>query len=262
MDGAEARHWPEYFMEAALLGLFMVSAGLFGTLLEYPGSPVRAAIGDPLVRRALMGLAMGVTAAALIYSPWGQRSGAHFNPAVTLTFWRLGKVRSRDALAYAGFQAGGALAGVLLVWAAVGSPFADPAVAFVVTRPGTAGTAVAFAAEVAISGFLMLVILEATNRPRVARFTGLLAGALVALYIAVESPLSGMSINPARTFGSSVPSEIWTGWWVYLTAPPLGMLLAAELYRRRGRAPRCAKLHHQNDQPCIFRCGYAAARGD
>lgn len=262
MFGALARHWPEYLMEAALLGLFMVSAGLCGTLLEYPGSPVRAAIGDPLVRRALMGLAMGTTAIGLIYSPWGKRSGAHFNPAVTLTFWRLGKVRSADAIAYAAFQAAGAVAGVLLVWAAVGSPFTDPAVAFVVTRPGMAGTTVAFAAEVAISGLLMLVILEATNRPRLARFTGVFAGGLLALYILVEAPLSGTSINPARTFGSSLPSEIWTAWWVYLTAPPLGMLLAAEIYRRRGRAARCAKLHHDNDQPCIFRCGYAAAGGE
>jgi aquaporin Z len=93
-------HWPEYLMEAAGLGIFMVSACGFGTLLEYPASPVRQAIPDPLARRALMGLAMGLTAIALVYSPWGKRSGAHLNPAVTWTFWRLGKVAPRDALAY------------------------------------------------------------------------------------------------------------------------------------------------------------------
>ena len=69
-------HWPEYLMEAAGLGLFLVSAGLFGTLLEYPQSSVHRAVPDPLHRRMLMGLAMGLTAVAILYSPWGKQSGA------------------------------------------------------------------------------------------------------------------------------------------------------------------------------------------
>jgi aquaporin Z len=85
-------HWPEYLMEAWGLGTFMISAGAFVTLIEYPGSPVQQAIADPDIRRALIGLAMGLTAIGIIYSPWGQRSGAHINPSVTLTFLRLGKV--------------------------------------------------------------------------------------------------------------------------------------------------------------------------
>jgi aquaporin Z len=65
-----------------------------------------------------------------------------------------------------------------------------------------------------------------------------------------------MSMNPARTFGSALPPMIWNGLWVYLTAPPLGMLFAAELYLwRRGRqAVKCCKLHHDNNKRCIF-CG-------
>src|SRR5262245_16438024 len=90
-------HWPEYLMEAAGLGIFMISAGLFTTLIEYPGSPLNHMIASRFVRRGLIGLAMGVTAIVLIYSPWGQQSGAHYNPAVTLTFFRLGKVRPWDA---------------------------------------------------------------------------------------------------------------------------------------------------------------------
>jgi len=86
-------HWPEYLTEAAGLGLFMLSACVFTTLLEYPGSPAHQAIADPFLRRVLIGIAMGLTAVGLIYSPWGQRSGAHLNPSVTLAFWRLGKVQ-------------------------------------------------------------------------------------------------------------------------------------------------------------------------
>src|SRR5256885_1565975 len=93
-------HWPEALMEALGLGLFMISAGVFGTVLEYPGSPVHRAIPDPLARRALMGMVMGLTAIGLAYSPWGRRSGAHNNPAFTWTFFRLGRVKGRVALLY------------------------------------------------------------------------------------------------------------------------------------------------------------------
>lgn len=67
-------------------------------MIEYSGSPVQQAIADPDIRRALIGLAMGLTAIGIIYSPWGQRSGAHINPSGTLTFLRLGKVAPWDAL--------------------------------------------------------------------------------------------------------------------------------------------------------------------
>ena len=75
MRSALGTHWPEYLMEAAGLGIFMVSAGGFGIVLFHPASPVALAIADPLPRRFLMGCAMGLTAAGLIYSPWGKQSG-------------------------------------------------------------------------------------------------------------------------------------------------------------------------------------------
>src|SRR4051812_49408779 len=137
--GALKAHWPEYLMEAWGLGTFMVSAGVFGTLLFHPASPVARAVPDPLTLRALMGVLMGLTAVALIYSPWGRQSGAHLNPAVTLTFLRLGKVRPWDALFYVLAQAAGGTAGVLLVAAALGPFFREPPVAYVATAPGEAG---------------------------------------------------------------------------------------------------------------------------
>src|SRR5262245_52976536 len=88
MFDAIKRHWPEYLMEAVGLALFMISACLFGTILQHPSSPVRQAIGDDVVRRVLMGLAMGATLVAIVYSPWGKQSGAHLNPSFTLTFFR------------------------------------------------------------------------------------------------------------------------------------------------------------------------------
>src|SRR3989449_10330086 len=139
MTNALSRHWPEYMIEAAGLGLFMASAGLLGVLLYHPASPAVDAVADPFVRRVVMALAMGLTAIALIYSPWGQRSGAHFNPAVTLTFFRLGRVAGWDAVFYAMAQIGGGLSGILAVAALTGGGVAHPARSRRAARPGAGG---------------------------------------------------------------------------------------------------------------------------
>jgi aquaporin Z len=138
---------------------------------------------------------------------------------------------------------------------------ADPTVNYVVTVPGRFGPWMAFVAEVLISFVLMSVVLRVSNNRTLNRFTGLCAGFLVATYITLEAPLSGMSMNPARTFGSALSAQVWTALWVYFLAPPLGMLLAAELYVRWHGAHRvlCAKLHHNNTRRCIFHCDYAGA---
>jgi len=245
-------------MEAAGLGFFMVSACLFGTLFEHPLSPVRQSLVDPFVRRVFMGIAMGLTAVTIIYSPWGKQSGAHINPAVTLTFYRLKKLDRPDAAFYVIAQFAGASLGVALSALLLRGLLGAPEVNYVVTAPGLSGVGAAFWAEVGISFGLMTVVLFATNHRRLARFTGLFAGALVATYISLEAPVSGMSMNPARSFGSAVVAWLWNAHWIYFTAPPIGMLLAAEIYLRvRGaHSILCAKLHHQNDRRCIFHCGY------
>ncbi len=249
-------HWPEYGCEAAELGLFMISAGLFTILLHHPSSPVLNIIPAPFVRRMLTGVTMGATAVALIFSPLGKRSGAHFNPAVTLTFWRLGKVKNWDAIFYIVAQFIGGIIGVLAVALFARMALAHPAVNYVATLPGPRGVWVAFAAESAIAFLLMSVVLRVSNTPHLARFTGAFAGALVAIYITFEAPLSGMSMNPARTFGSAFVAHLWTGLWIYFTGPVLAMQLAASVYLRRRGVVYCAKYHHYNSQRCIFNCRF------
>ncbi len=247
-------HWPEYLMEAAGLGLFMISAAVVTSLLEYPHSPLYQLLPDPVVRRVLIGMAMGLTAIGIIYSPWGKRSGAHLNPAVTMTFFRLGKIQGLDALFYVLAQFAGGLIGLLVAAKGIGMAIEHPTVNYVVTVPGLNGTGIAFAAEAGISFGLMLVVLIVSSQTKLNTWTGVFAGALVAAYITVEAPLSGMSMNPARSFASALPANLWTDFWVYLTAPLLGMLLAAECYVRFSGARRvlCAKLYHDNDTRCIF----------
>jgi aquaporin Z len=100
MISTATKHWPEYLMEAACLGLFMVSACSFTVLLQHPASVIQQMLPSAFVRHLLTGVALGVTAIALIYSPWGKQSGAHLNPSVTLTFFRLGRIEPWDACFY------------------------------------------------------------------------------------------------------------------------------------------------------------------
>jgi aquaporin Z len=260
MVDAIKKHWPEYLMEAVELGLFMFSACAFTVLLYHPSSPVAQTIHDGVLRRLLMGTAMGSTAIAIIFSPIGKRSGAHFNPAVTWTFFRLGKIGAWDAAFFTLFQFAGGMAGIILASITLGNSVAHQSVKYATTVPGAHGPIVAFVAELLISFILMSVVLRVSNTKRFARWTGVCAGALVATYITIESPISGMSMNPARTFSSAVSAHIWMSLWIYFIAPPLGMLLAAEVYQRlnAGRAIVCAKLHHHNNQRCIFRCNFEA----
>jgi aquaporin Z len=249
-------HWPEYLIEAGAIGAFMISAAAFAALLYHPSSMVAARISSELLRRGLMGLAMGLTAVAIIYSRWGQRSGAHLNPAITLTFFRLGKIAPRDLLGYIAGQFAGGILGIAAAAAALGTLVSHPSVNYVATMPGPLGDGVAFVAEGAMSFVLMSTVLALSNHPRFARFTGICAGTLVWTYITFEQPLSGMSMNAARTFGSALLAWDFSGLWVYFTAPLVGMVLASEVYTRRVGVQRvlCAKFHHPQNGPCIFRC--------
>ena len=250
-------------MEASLLAIFMVSACVFVVLLEHPASALHQSIEDPIVRRWLMGAAMGGTLMGIVYSPWGQRSGAHLNPFLTMTFFSLGKIDRWDAVFYSLAHFAGAAAGVLVAVAVIGAPVGHGAVNYAVTVPGPAGAWVAFAAEILISLLMITTVLTTSNTKRLSRYTGLFAGALVAIYIAAESPYSGMSMNPARTLGSALFADEWTAIWVYFTAPLIAMLGGGQLFRlRRGaHAVLCAKLHHHNRKRCIFRCNYGEIDG-
>lgn len=261
---ALASHWPEYLIEAALLACFMLSACAFTVLLEHPSSPLHRSIDNPLVRRMLMGLAMGATLIAIVYSPPGRRSGAHLNPYLTLTYFMLGKIARWDAIFYACSQLVGGALGVFIASLLIGAPVSQDAVNYAVTIPGSGGAWVAFAAEIMISTLMILTVLTASNTKSLSRFTGLIAGALVAVFITVEAPLSGMSMNPARTLGSALFAGEWRSIWVYFTAPLIAMVAGGQLFRlRKGpHAVLCAKLHHHNTTQCIFRCNYGAINGN
>ncbi len=126
------------------------------------------------------------------------------------------------------------------------------------------GDAIAFEAEFLISFLMMSTVLMSSNSKRASRWTPCLAATLVFLFITLESPLSGMSMNPARTLGSAAIAGEWRSIWVYFTAPTLGMGAAGLLFRFRSGVNRvfCAKLHHHTtNEPCIFNCRYGELHG-
>jgi aquaporin Z len=147
----------------------------------------------------------------------------------------------------------GGILGVLVASMILRGWLAHPDVRFAVTvpRPGEVWTP--FLSELGIS-FVMMSVVLAMSSSRYQGWTGIAAGLLVATYIAFEAPLSGMSMNPARSLGSALPAGIWDSLWIYFVAPPLGMLLATQVWGAR-RATGCAKVVHMPDARCIH-CGF------
>jgi aquaporin Z len=259
MIGTLRRHWRLYVYEGAELAWFMVAACLATVLLFGAGSVGVREIASAALRRLVMGAAMGGTAVMIIHSPMGKRSGAHFNPAITLTYLWLGKIGVWDAVGYVVGQFVGGVAGVGLVKMVMGRALAQPSVKYAVTVPGIGGTAGAFGAELFMAALLMGVVLWMTNRRGLAAYTGYAVGVLITGYVFFFAPVSGFSINPARTVGSAVFAQAWTAEWVYFVAPLMGMFGAALLYVHWFgiESVLCAKLHAAPSVLCPFECGVA-----
>ncbi len=259
---AFSQNWRLYLYEGLELAIFMISACVCTLFLFHPEYPAVRMIPSPMLRRIVMGIAMGLTAILIIHSPMGKSSGAHFNPAITLTYLQLRKIAIWDAIFYTVFQFAGGVFGVGASLLVLGKPLTDPGVEYAVTIPGKYGTAAAFTAELFMATLLMGAVLWTSNRPRLAPYTGYCVGVLIALYILFFAPVSGFSINPARTVGSAVFANIWTAGWVYFTAPLVEMMGAAEAYIR-SHGPEgmlCAKLHSDPAYLCPFRCHHPLHR--
>ena len=155
----------------------------------------------------------------------GHISGAHFNPAVTAGFWLSRRFPGREVFPYALAQLSGGTAGALLLRALLG---ADARATATVPRVPLLS---ALVLETALTFFLMLVIMAVATDHRVASpAAGLAVGLTVGFDALMGGPLTGASMNPARTFGPAVATGIWTGHWLYWVGPVLGAGLAVLTY--------------------------------
>ena len=250
-------------------------------LSEFAGTAIMMAIGvaaiamfwapdSPLprieierLRLLATGLVFAGGATMVVYSPLGRTSGGHLNPAVTCAFWRLKRIGTRDAAVYVTAQTLGAIAGVAVAQFAAGD--LASAVELGMTRPGMGvSTLAACVFEVLIAFALMFLILTCLNRPRLAPRTGILAGLLVATLVTIEAPLTGTSLNPARSFAPALLMQHLDGVWIYIVAPTIGAVAAAMAWRGRLGARQsliCAKLYHAGASPCQFAtCPYVTLR--
>jgi aquaporin Z len=221
----------KYLDEGLGLGLFMVSAGFFDALIEYQGLPLRHIITSSLFRRFLIGLAMGLTALYIFTSKFGTQSGAYINPAVTIIRFRLGDINLAETFFYILFQLVGGSLGLYLVALFFPAWMKSDEVNYIVTIPGKSGVWVAFEMEFLISFILISVVLFMGIKKSWDKFTPYVVSFLIVLFITFEAPFSGMSMNPARTFASAIVANEWKDFWLYCTAPTMGMLLGEFVYR-------------------------------
>lgn len=227
-------HWQFYLMEAFGLAGFVIGAGLLTILLEHPDLPVmKSAFGkNAVLRRVPLGIIMGgyITGVILLI---GKKSGAHINPSVTWTYFRLGKINFTDAVFYTIAQFAGAIGGALLLKGTVGSLFGHPLINYGNTAPQPPHTAItAFTAEFIISFIMMMTVLRAGSSKQFEKHIAIISGILIALFLIIELPFSGMSLNPARSFAGALAANSWQYLWIYFIAPTVAMLSAIEVYLR------------------------------
>ena len=200
-------------------------AELIGTfILVFVGSMsilASNAAGGPLLVIVPFGFGLGLLAAIFAV---GDVSGGHFNPAVTLGMWLDKRTDTSDLIGYwIGQVVGAVLASVIVLWAS-----SQEAVAGTATLPGS-GSGSALLAELAMTAIFLLVILTSTVRhPK-------LAGIVIPLTLAAihfaAIPVSGSSVNPARTIGPALIGNNWTDFWVYIVGPFAGAIVGWLLYR-------------------------------
>jgi len=223
MDGR-----PDLIRRAAAegIGVFaLVFAGCGAIVAEAENPGTLGAIGIAFV--------FGLIVMAMVYAT-GHLSGAHLNPAVTLAFALTRHFPGRETVAYLAAQVAGALAAAALLAAVWPSQPADLG-----TTLPSVGIGSAFVYEVVLTAFLMFVIMAvATDTRAVGAAAAIAIGGTVGLDALFGGPVTGASMNPARSLGPALVSGELHALWLYLLAPPLGAALGALAYQVvRGEHP-------------------------
>ncbi len=200
--------------------------GTFILVFAGTGAVMVNKISDGAITHLGISFVFGAVVAALIYG-LGHISGAHFNPAVTLAFWASGFFPKSKVLPYILAQCWGAIAASVILLATLGKVANLGA-----TLPLNDNWFQSFILEIVLTFILMLVILgSGLDRRAHIGFAGIAIGLTVGLEAAFMGPITGASMNPARSFGPALVGGIWQHHWLYWIAPILGAQLAVLIYR-------------------------------
>ncbi|MBN1580343.1 MAG: MIP family channel protein [Anaerolineae bacterium] len=221
---------------AELLGTFvLVFAGTGAIVVNDMSGGTVTHVGVAVV--------FGLVVMAMIYAV-GDVSGAHFNPAVSVAFWLAKRMPGHEVLPYMLSQIGGAIAGSVLVWAVY--PQHPNLGATVPSVP----VVKAFLLEVVLTFILMFVIIHVSTG---AKEKGLMAGAAIGATVCLEAifagPMTGASMNPARSLAPTLVSGQMSHVWIYLVAPFIGAALASVSCRLL-RGPECCAVQDGETYSC------------
>jgi aquaporin NIP len=203
---------------AELLGTFMlIFVGIGSIIVDQHSNGTVGLIG--------IAICWGVAVTALIYT-FGNISGAHFNPAVTITFWMLKMMKGKDILPYLLCQLAGAFIAVFAL------KYLFPAQVFLGETQPDGHPMRSFVLELIISFILMIVILFTSHGSKeTGVLAGLAIGGTVLLLVIFAGPISGTSLNPTRSLAPAVITGNVENVWIYLTAPFAGMMVAGIVWR-------------------------------
>ena len=248
-------HWGEYFAE--LLGTaLMIFIGLSAVVFNMGhGLPMEKLLPNHSLRLLLTGLIFAGSGSMVAISPLGKLSGGHINPSISLAFWLQGKMHGQDFIAYVIAQFIGAIAGetlLITVWDNYAQSVNNG-----MTLPGSDYALwYVFLAEVLITFLLVLLIFIFVSHRTLMRWTPLMTWIVVAMMVWLESPISGTSLNPARSFAPALLSGTWRSQWLYAIAPPLGAIMGVIGFRLVTFGEReilTGKLFHVPHYRCIFK---------
>ena len=244
--------WAKFWAELAGTALLLVIGLSIVIFMFGSGTPMEQYVPSVKLRQIFTGFLFGGTGALIAISGLGKESGAHINPIVTMTFWLFNKIEWHVAIIYIAAQLIGAVIGSLplLFWGQLGQ-----SISFGATQPGVGYTTLnALTGEVFTTFTMISLLIIFLGFRKIRSYTPALFPFLYAIMVPLEADISGISTNPARSFGPAVVSGMWHAWWIYWIGPVLGALIASRVCSRLAKRITAAKLYHfDSDTDKIFR---------
>ena len=215
------------------------SAELIGTMILVFMGCGSAVIAGEFIGFAGISVAFGLSVLVMVYAI-GNISGCHINPAVTIAMLVARKISVRDGLLYIIAQCAGGIIGACILWA-IASGLSDFSImknglgqnGFGIHSPAGYSMASAFVAEVVLTAIFLFVIFGSTHKNAPKGFAGISIGLSLTLIHLVGIPITGTSVNPARSLGPAVfaGGDALSQLWLFIVAPIIGGIIAALFWK-------------------------------